>query len=72
MINSRRMSWDGDVAHTGEKINAYKILVYSTKPEGNSPLGIRRRYWENNTKIDLKNIGWRNVEWIHVALDRVQ
>jgi hypothetical protein len=39
MIKSMRIRWDGDVAHIGEKRNAYKILVYSTKPERNSPLG---------------------------------
>jgi hypothetical protein len=32
----------------GEKINAYKILV--GKPEGETPLGIPKRSWEDNIK----------------------
>jgi hypothetical protein len=32
MIKSRRMRWAGHVARTGEKRNAYRILV--GKPEG--------------------------------------
>jgi hypothetical protein len=36
-VKSRRMRWDGHVAHMGELINAYKISVGN--PEGKSPLG---------------------------------
>jgi hypothetical protein len=32
MIKSRRMRWAGNVAHMGEKRNAYRILL--RKPEG--------------------------------------
>jgi len=28
------------------------------KPEGRRPLGRPRRRWEDNTKIDLKEVGW--------------
>jgi hypothetical protein len=28
------------------------------KPEGNRPLGIPRRRWEDNIKMDLKEIRW--------------
>jgi hypothetical protein len=38
-----------------EKRNAYKILV--GKPEGKIPLGRCRRRWEDNIKIDHKDIG---------------
>jgi hypothetical protein len=37
IIKSRRMRWAGHVAQTGEKRNAYRILV--GKPEGKRPLG---------------------------------
>jgi hypothetical protein len=37
---------------TGEKINAYRILV--GKPEGKRPLGRARRRWENNLRMDLR------------------
>jgi hypothetical protein len=35
--------------------NAYKILV--AKSEEKIPLGIRMREWEDNTKMNLKEIG---------------
>jgi len=54
----------------GETRNAYKILV--RKPKGNRPL-IRPRYrWDNSIRIVLRETGWEGVEWMHVALDRVQ
>jgi hypothetical protein len=37
VINSRRMSWSGHAARTGEKSNAYRILVGNQK--GGGPLG---------------------------------
>jgi hypothetical protein len=39
----------------GEKRNAYRILV--GKPEGERPLGRPRSRWENNIRMDLKEIG---------------
>jgi hypothetical protein len=39
----------------GEKRNAYRILV--GKPEGKRPLGKLRRRWNDNIKIDLREIG---------------
>jgi hypothetical protein len=53
----------------GEK-NAYRVLV--RKPEGKRPLGRPRRRWENNIKIDLTEIGWGDMDWIHLAQDNVQ
>jgi hypothetical protein len=38
----------------GEKRNEYKILV--GKPEGKRPLERPRRRWENNIKIDLREM----------------
>jgi hypothetical protein len=49
-------------------INAYSILV--GKPEGKRPLGRPRRRWEDNIRIDLRKIGWEDVDWIHLAPDR--
>jgi hypothetical protein len=40
----------------GEKRNAYTVLV--RKPEGKRPLEIPRRSWEDNIKVDLREIGW--------------
>jgi hypothetical protein len=39
----------------GEMKNAYKILV--VKPKGKRKLRKQRHRWEDNIKIDLKEIG---------------
>jgi hypothetical protein len=49
----------------GAKRNACRILV--GKPEGNRPLGKHRRRWENNIKMDFREIGWDGVDWIDLA-----
>jgi hypothetical protein len=67
-IKSRRMRWAGRVARMGEGRNVYRVLV--GKPEGKRPLGRRRRRWEDGIKMDLREIGWGDVEWIHLAQDR--
>jgi hypothetical protein len=56
MIKSRRMRWAGHVARMREKRNAYWILVGKLK--GKRPLGRPRRRWEDNIKMDLREIGW--------------
>jgi hypothetical protein len=47
--------------------NAYKILVGN--PEGKRQLGRPRRRWEHNIKMDVREIGFKGVEWIHLAQD---
>jgi hypothetical protein len=59
MMKLMRMRWAGHVARMGEKRNAYRILV-----------GRLRRRWENNTKMDLRGIGWGCMDWIDLAQDR--
>jgi hypothetical protein len=39
---------------------AYNILV--GRPEGKRPLGRPRRRWEDNIKVDLGEIGFRDVD----------
>jgi hypothetical protein len=53
-----------------EIICAHSILV--GKSEGKIPLGRTRRRWEDNIRMNLMEIGWRNVDWIHLAQDRDQ
>jgi hypothetical protein len=60
----------GNVALTGEKRNVCRGLV--GKPIGKKPLGGPRRRWENNIKMDLREIGWGGVDWIDLAPDRDQ
>jgi hypothetical protein len=70
VIKSRRMGWAGHVARMGEKMNAYRILV--GKLEGKRSLGRPRSKWVNNIKIDLREIGWDDMDWIDLAQDRDQ
>jgi hypothetical protein len=55
IIKSRRMRWAGNVARMGEKRNAYRLLV--GKPEGKRPLGRPRRWWVDNIRMDLGEVG---------------
>jgi hypothetical protein len=68
VIKARRMRWAGNVPRMGEVRGAYKILV--GRPEGRRPLGRHRRRWEDNNKTDLREIGFGDVNWIHLAQDR--
>jgi hypothetical protein len=52
---SRRMRWAGHVARMGEKRNVYWVVV--GKPEGKGPLKIPKRRWENEIRMDLREIG---------------
>jgi hypothetical protein len=54
----------------GKKRNAYRILV--GKAEGNRPLGRPRCRWENNIKMDLREIVFGGMDWILLAQDRDQ
>jgi hypothetical protein len=51
----------------GEGRKLYKILVGNL--EGKRPLGRPRRRWEDGIKMDLREIGGRGVDWIHLAQD---
>jgi hypothetical protein len=52
----------------GEERKVYKVLV--GKPEGKRPLGRPRRMWEDGIRMDLRETGWRGVDWIRLAQDR--
>ena len=68
VIKSRRMRWAGHVARMGEGRGVYRILV--RKPEGRRPLGRPRRRWEDNIKMDLREVGCGCVEWTELAQER--
>jgi hypothetical protein len=65
MIKSRRMRWAGHVVQMGTKRNAYRILI--RKPDGKGPVGRPRYRWVDNIKMDLREIGWSGMDWIHLA-----
>jgi hypothetical protein len=67
VIKSRRVRWVGHVARIGERRDAYRALV--EKAEGRRPLGKPGRRWEDNIKMDLREVGWRNMDWINLAQD---
>jgi hypothetical protein len=50
--------------------NAYRILF--GKPERKRPLGRRRRRWDDNIRIDLREIGWKDVDRMLLSQDRDQ
>jgi hypothetical protein len=70
VIKSRRLRWAGHVARMGEGRGVYRVLV--GRPEGKRPLGRSRRRWEDNIKMDFREIGIDGANWIRLAQDRVQ
>jgi hypothetical protein len=55
VIKSRRIRWTGHVARMGEGRGVYRVLVW--EPEGKRILGIPKRRWEDNIKMDLQEVG---------------
>jgi len=56
------MRWAGHVERMGEVRNSYKILVGK---QVKRPLGKRRcRWWD--VRMDLREIWWEGVDWIHL------
>jgi hypothetical protein len=54
----------------GEGRGIYRVLV--GRPERKKPLGRPRCRWEDNIKMDLREIGINVANWIWLAQDRVQ
>jgi hypothetical protein len=70
VIKSRRMRWVGHVARKEEGKSVYRVLV--GRLEGKRPPGRSRRRWEDNIKMDFREIGIDGENWIQLAQDRVQ
>jgi hypothetical protein len=68
VIKSIRMKWVGHVARIGERRVIYRVLV--AKPEGKRPLWRPRLRWEDNIKMDIREVGCRGMDWIELAQDR--
>jgi len=51
-----------------ERRDVYRVLV--GKPEAKRPLGRPRRRWEDNTKMDLQEVGCGVVDWLELIQDR--
>jgi hypothetical protein len=52
----------------GERSGPYRNLV--GKPEGRRSLGRPKRRWEDNIKMNLREVGWGGMDWINLAQDR--
>jgi len=61
--------WDGHVTRVGDRRGVYRVWV--GKPEGKRPLGRSRRRWEDNIKIDLREVGcgrvWTAASWLRIG-----
>jgi hypothetical protein len=55
------------MARMGEMRNTYRILV--GKLEGNKSLGRSVRGWEDDIAMNLGEVVWVGVDWIHLAQD---
>jgi hypothetical protein len=56
VIKSRRMTYARHVARMGERRGAYRVLVGKT--ERKKPLGRPWRRWEDNIKMNFRELGW--------------
>jgi hypothetical protein len=55
VIKSKRKRWVGHVARMGEGRGVYRVLV--GKPEEMRPMRRPRRRWEDNIRMDLREVG---------------
>jgi hypothetical protein len=70
VIKSRRMRWAGHVACISEGRGVYMVLV--GRPKSKRALGRPRCRWEDNIKLDIREIGIYGANLIQLAQDRVQ
>jgi hypothetical protein len=47
-----------------------RVHILVGRPEERRPLGRPRRRWVDNIKMDLREIGFEDMDWIHWAQDR--
>jgi hypothetical protein len=67
VTKSRRMIKVRHVAHMGEMRNAY---IFIGESERKRPSRRHRHRKEDKIRMDLREIGWKSVNWMHVAQDR--
>jgi len=80
-VGVQGVRWEGEGYQTADEVGGtcgthgggrtiYGVLV--GRPEGKRPLGRSRRRWEDNIKMDLREIGIDGANWIRLAQDRVR
>jgi hypothetical protein len=68
VIKSKKTEMDRPCSTNGEIRSAYGVLV--GKPEGRRPLERPRRRWEDNIKMDLKEVEcrvWTGSIWLRIG-----
>jgi len=50
--------------------SVYKILIW--RLEGKRPLRRHRNRWEDDSRMDFKETGWKDVDWLYLSEDRKQ
>jgi hypothetical protein len=68
--NIKKNEVGGTCGTHGEGRGVYRVLV--RRSGGKRPLGRPRRRWEDNIKLDLRETGIDEANWIQLAQDRVQ
>jgi hypothetical protein len=68
VIKSRRLRWAGHVVHMGRE-EVHTGFWWGNLREGDhlEDPGI---IWEDNIKMDLREVGWEGMDWIDPAEDR--
>jgi len=59
------MRWAGHVVRMGEGRGVYRVLV--GKPQGRRPMGRSRRRWEDNIRMDLREVRCGCVDRMELA-----
>jgi hypothetical protein len=68
MFKSRRLRWAGYVPRIEGSGSFLDIL--KGKPTGKRHLGRPRRRWEDNIRMELKEIGINTSNWVDSVQDR--
>ena len=66
VIKSRRLRWTGHTARIEEGMSPFKILT--GKPTGKRPLRRVRHRWEDNIRMNLKEIGTNRLIWLRIGI----
>jgi hypothetical protein len=61
VIKSRMMRRAEDTTRMGDKRNRYNV-----------PVGKPRRRWKDNIRMDMREVGWEGMDWMHLIQDRDQ
>ena len=68
VIKFRRLRWADHLARMEKGRSAFKMLT--SKHTGKRSLGRPRRRWEDNIRMDFKEIGVNTRNWVDSAQDR--